>query len=140
MTLLDVIQFCLQKGGKAFEGWPIRRVADMLTWHARKKTLLVLEDEGRVCGVLYFSRASERVPEGAILGLTWKPDDPHGRVIYVGAIVGDARKAFQALVTALVERVPDWRETEIWAHRRGRLVRYPVRFFKRFILHHHEQA
>lgn len=132
MMLGEIVEFCRRHGPPlCFGDWPVQKMLAWLSFHAAKKTLVVIEDNGRPVGVVTWTRFGGDLKQEDAMEHAWDYDTPDGRRIYWSGLIATSREAFRACWEGFKTMVPDWRELEYVSHRRGRLMRYPRSFVKK---------
>lgn len=133
----EVTEFCLNRGGKAFEGWAVPTLFAYVFFHLVDRTCFVVRQKGEIAGVLFAQALDEaeqrqRVAlNGCRFNWTRSFDRPTDAIALREVV------ARQDLLPRLAKQVsgrwPDWRERKVFTFRNGALVELRPAVIERFL-------
>ena len=121
LTWRNLRDFAFQHSARVFDGWADDKIMAFLRWRARTGTLIVASEDCEVAGFVAWHRIPDDLDPRDAVQWTWQQPASAGCQVYISALVASCPAALQTLAEEFTRRV-NWRDSKIYAHRRGRLV------------------
>lgn len=119
ITTLDAwLAFVRAHGEPCFTEWTDARVRQWLGFHARNRSLIVIEQNGETLALAvgWQCRESE-------LEQPWESNDPDGDCFYIAHCIATNPVALGAVIAQFNEQWPHWRNLRLFWRRAGKGLR-----------------
>lgn len=132
----EVTEFCVNRGGKAFENWAVPTLFAYVFFHLVDRTCFVVRQKGQIAGVMFAQALNEaeqrrRVNEGQCRFL-WHRSADNSDAIALREVVA-RQDLLPRLAKQVTARWPDWRARKILTFRDGELVELRPGVVKKFL-------
>ncbi len=128
---VEIAEFCLHNGGKAFAGWLAPTLYAYAFFHVVDRTVFLARSHGAITTAAFmWGRPESEIRQDATFN--WKRSQDNADSLFLAEVVGSQRD-LSKLSKQVSARWPDWTSKKVFTFRSGKLVQLPHETIERMI-------